>query len=434
MAWDSAWCLQMRVRHSLRLRVALGVSLLSIIMLSIFSLMVYLIAEHQLEKLINKVLIEETDLLARHYQEGSTTAPPSSRYISGYIATDAATQARLPPYLHNATEGVQEIFVDGKEMHLSMRRVGDTRLYVVYDISQLEARSKRLVKILGAWLVLAYALSIWLGYWLAGLLVKPVSNLAQRVSELRPGQPQPDLADNYLDQEVKGLAQAFDRYIDKINALIAREQEFTANVSHELRTPLTAIKTSCELISQDRNLNPASGERVRKIDAAVDRMSELIKSLLFLAREDAVMEMEEVSVLDCVQEVLDQLRHEMDPGKVVVEVDIEPHATLKADRNALMLVLANFLKNAAENTPQGSIRISYHDHVLVIEDTGRGIQEAEIPHVFRRFYQGGVAPGARDGFGLGLAIVKRLCDRYGWQVTLNSKVDVGTQVSLRFAD
>jgi signal transduction histidine kinase len=424
----------MRIRNSLRFRVALGVSLLSIIMLSIFSLMVYLIVEHQMEKLINKVLLEETDLLARHYREDSTTTPPASRYISGYIVTDAATQAQLPPYLHNASEGVQEVFVDGNEMHLSMRRVGDARFYVVYDISQLEARSKRLVKILGAWLILAYGLSIWLGYWLAGLLVKPVSDLAQRVADLRPGQPPPNLADNYPDLEVKKLAKGFDSYIDKINALIAREQEFTANVSHELRTPLTAIKTSCELITQDRNLNPASSERVRKIDVAVDRMSELIKSLLFLAREDSVMEMEEVSVLDCAQEVLDQLRHEIDPDKVVVEVDIEPQATLQADRNALMLVLSNFLKNAVDNTPQGTIRIRYHDHVLVIEDTGRGIQEAEIPHVFRRFYRGGVAPARQDGFGLGLAIVKRLCDRYGWEVSLHSKVDVGTQVSLRFAD
>ncbi|HKQ31260.1 MAG TPA: sensor histidine kinase, partial [Burkholderiales bacterium] len=97
----------------------------------------------------------------------------------------------------------------------------------------------------------------------------------------------------------------------------------------------------------------------------------------------------------------------------------------------LMLVIDNLLRNAALYTEQGFVRVTFGGGCLTIEDTGPGIDAAELPRVIQRHNRGG-RPITDDGLGLGLAIVKRICERFDWRLDIASTPGCGTRASLGF--
>jgi len=163
----------------------------------------------------------------------------------------------------------------------------------------------------------------------------------------------------------------------------------------------------------------------RLIERAVDNMTELIESLLLLARGGTRAQPEDVALRGCAEEAAEPFREMLAGKPVKLEIAIEPDVRVYADRQALGLVLSNLIKNAVDNTATGSITIRYAPGRVEVVDTGCGIRPDEIPKIFKRFYRAG--PGGTGNRGLGLAIVKRVSDEYNWRVSVNSRVGVGTQ-------
>lgn len=419
----------MPLKPSLRRRVALGIALFSILLVSAHSVVVYLLMEQQEEALIDQIVSEEMDYLVGQFQHDARVLPPHTDNLNGYIVRTAAERLTLPAHLQQLGPGVHEVQADEKELHVAVRNLGTSWFYLAYEVTHHEARLKEFGWLLLLSLTLTAVLSAWLGYALSGMLTRPVSDLAQRVDRLRAGNGRERLAQNYADEELQRLAHAFDGYLQRMNDLIQREREFTANVSHELRTPLTAIQTGCELLAQDPGLAPASRERLVRIDRARERLAQIVPALLFLARSDRPDELEEVGLGECLNEAVEPLREVFTRKAIAFESAVDPGVTLRVNRTALYITLSNLIKNALDHTETGRIHAVYRDHQLVIADTGRGISAQELPRIFERFYRGA---GDTEGFGLGLSIVQRLCERYGWRLTLDSRPGEGTRVAVAF--
>jgi signal transduction histidine kinase len=237
------------------------------------------------------------------------------------------------------------------------------------------------------------------------------------------------LADPQQDAEVAAHARALDDYQNRITTVLAREQEFTANASHELRTPLTAIRTSCELLLDDRSLPERARQRISAIDAAATRMGEQVQALLFLAREQPLGRIEPVSLAECVRDVIEPLKPEFDAKGLRLDVAVDPGAVCELDAQAVHTVLSNLLRNALRHTDRGFIRVAYAAPRLTITDSGSGIDPQELPRLFERFYRGGAEAGR---FGLGLAIVKRICDHYRWRIEVSSTPGSGSAFTIVF--
>jgi len=418
-------------RIGLRWRVALAFTAAFTLMVSALGFTLFTSFEEMEDTLVERLMNDEVNFLVERLRENPRLAPPADPHLRAYVVRTPEDNAALPEYLRKLGVGQHETFDRSSQMHVAVRDVAGGRLYVAYDVSLFQQREQQFFVLLALSVCGVMAVSLTLGYWLSGLLVRQVISLAETVDTLTPGEPRPPLTQPGQEAEVAQLARAFDNYQARLEMLLRREQEFTANASHELRTPLTAIRTGCELLAADGALSPKSAQRVASIAKAAERMGQEIDALLLLAREQVPGDIEPVSVADVVDDTLEPYRTQLRELGLDLAVDIPADAELTLNPRALQLVLSNLLRNAVQHTTRGGIGVRYREGTLEISDTGSGITAANLEQIFERYYRGADArPG---GMGLGLSIVKRICDQFGWRISATSVVNQGSTFSLKLA-
>lgn len=417
------------LRLDLRQRIALAFALACTAVVAALGLTLRTASEEMEEALVNQIVSEEVDHLIDRYRKSPDYLPAPGPNLQYYIVRSREDEAAVPLELRGLGPGNHEIGRGSSERHVAVRRVDDVHFIVAYDSGQHEQREAAFGELLLLSLATVVLVAIALGYWLGSLLTRQLSELAQRVSRLAPDEPHEPLAQLNQDTEVAALARTLDDYHARIVNMIEREQEFTANASHELRTPLTAIRTSCELLQGDAALPDKARARIEAIDAAARRMSEQVQALLFLAREQPLGAVEPVGLAECVAEAAEGLGHEISARHIVFENRVGLDAVLDLDRQALHTVVTNLLRNSAQHTEHGFIRVDYASRRLTVADSGSGIAPEVLPRLFDRYYQGTQRIG---GFGLGLAIVKRICDHYGWRVDVVSEPGQGASFTIAF--
>jgi signal transduction histidine kinase len=418
-----------RINFSLRLRVALALALACLLVVGALGFTLYTASEDMEESLIDQIVSEEMDFLIKRHLQNPAYLPQASSNLQSYIVRDASEEAMLPDHLRKLPMGRHELMLDNDEFHILVREAGGARYFVAYEVGLHERREQEF-KLLVLLSVLTAALaSLALGYWLSGVLVRQVTELAGRVATLKPGQEHVELTRPGQDPEVAMLARVFEDYQKRIEQMIHREQEFTSNASHELRTPLTAIGTSCELLLRDATLSEKARARVVMVDEAVRRMTGQLQALLLLARGQALGETEPVAIADCTAEAAKPYLVEIARKGLAFEIAVARDAVLKVNYEALRLVLSNLIRNAVQFTERGSVRVDYSARSLRVSDTGRGIAAEHLPRVFERHFRG---EAQDEGTGIGLAIVKRICDLYGWTIEVESTPNIGSTFSIVF--
>lgn len=233
-------------------------------------------------------------------------------------------------------------------------------------------------------------------------------------------------------------------------ALDAERRELTAAISHDLRTPLSTIRAMVDALEDGVVSEPVEMKRYFvTIRRDVDRLNRMIDDLFDLAQLDAGamrLRRQRVSVQEVVAEVVDSLRVKAEREGILVSLSVEqelPATMLDADR--LERAVANLLRNAIEHTPAGGgvrvhVRSSGGQAELEVSDSGAGIDEADMPHIWTRFYRGERsrqrADAEADGVGLGLAITKGIVELHGGTVAVRSTRGEGSsfQVLLPLVD
>jgi len=418
------------MRRSLRFKVALVFSALTIVLLVAQALGVRVLAEAQEERLIAALIDDDVQSVLRSFQTNPSLLPPYDVRLHGYVSSADQARLTLPSSIATLPAGTHEIIVGDREIHVSITPVADTRLYRVYDFSRYEKHFKEMINAFMAGTGVFALLTVWLSFGVSGLLVRQVAGLARQVKALRHESTASINPGRYDEVEIVGLVEAFNDYHQRMADMIAREKDFTGNVSHELRTPLTAVKTSCELLEQDPAIEGKSRARLAQINRAADGMHELVNVLLMLARDDTPQWIEPVELAHVIETTLTQFADRLASSGVHTVIDVDSRLQVNANVSALTIVLSNLVDNAVRYTDRGCIRFSYADGWLHIEDTGSGISEEALPHVFDRFYRAGPVQTEQRGFGIGLSIVKKICDRYGWAIRLESAEHQGTRVSV----
>ncbi len=203
------------------------------------------------------------------------------------------------------------------------------------------------------------------------------------------------------------------------------ERDFVSNAAHEIRNPLAGISSAIEVLQSGAKDDPEARDHfLNRLAADADRMSRLTRSLLTLARVEALGagEIEVVDVNSAIDDICSQV--EVPVGLELVR-EVEPDLAAKADPTLLRQVLIGLVTNALKNTPApGTVTVrgsrTDGDEVLVeVIDTGTGIPRAEIERVFERFYRRSQTR-RQEGFGLGLAIARRMVDVMGGRIGAHS--------------
>jgi signal transduction histidine kinase len=416
-------------RHRLRVRVATALALACILVTGGLGFILYTASESLEETLVRQLITQEMGYLIGRHRQDPGFVPRAAANVQSYIVRDPKDRERMHAWMRELDVGYHEVFVGEEEFHVLVREVNGVRYFVAYEVGLYEQREREFHALLLLSILAAALISLALGYWLSRILVSQVTELAHRVEQIKPGSIYRRLERPDHDREVALLAHALDDYQARIEQMIQREQEFTANVSHELRTPLTAIRTSCELLLVDPALAAKSRARVIQVNEAAGRIAQQIQALLLLARGRALGEVEPVVLAECVTEAVEPFRPDCARKGLTLELAVPDEAVIDLNYEALRIVLTNLISNAVQCTERGFVRVDYASNCLSVTDSGRGIGDEDLPRVFERFFR---VKGGAGGTGLGLSIVKRVCDHCGWHIKLRSIPAQGSTFSILF--
>lgn len=387
--------------------------------------------------LIEDVLIEqalegEAEYYWNRVQQHNVTDLPDTQNLTIYRAGVAqgipSDLAALEPGFHSRKEPRDVI------IHVSQR--GEERIVLVFEAEQVD----ELVFLFGivplALALIVIYLSTYLAYRVSRRAVSPVVRLAHTVQALDPADPNPEQLrtdpEIETDEEIRVLAGALEDLVIRIREFAERERRFTRDASHELRTPLTVIKMAVDRLERDPAVSGKSGENLQRIRSSADDMEHLTKAFLLLAREtDQGLARSWVSVNEIAAMELDRARLIAGNDEVSARVEQDNNLLVYAPEQIVESVIGNLLRNAVAYTQHGEVLVRIAGDTVSIEDTGPGMEPAQVEEAFKPFVS---RQRQRGGFGVGLTIVRRLTDRFGWIVDVVSEPGQGTHVSVQFPD
>ena len=218
--------------------------------------------------------------------------------------------------------------------------------------------------------------------------------------------------------ELARLGTRFNEMLAALESSVGAQRQLVADASHELRTPLTALRTNLELLQEGR-LPPSEATRaLDEAGAELEELTRLVADLVELARgQERRLRVEEVRLDEIAAAVVERARTRA--PALVFATRLSP-SLVRGDPELLERAIANLVDNAVKWSPtHGQIEIEVAGAEVTVRDHGPGIAEADLPHVFDRFYRSKAAR-AKPGSGLGLAIVREAAEAHGGRASVES--------------
>jgi len=276
------------------------------------------------------------------------------------------------------------------------------------------------------------ALAALAAFLLARRIVRPVRRVVdatRHLAEARDAEPVP-IEGAY---EIASLARAFNEMAEQLARARAAEKQFLLSVSHELKTPLTAIRGYAEGVADGAF---HMDEAVETISIEAARLERLVRDLLDLARmnrTDFSIHREKVDLATIAREAVQRYEGQAREFGVTLEAFAPEPAPAIGDPDRVLQVASNLVENALRLTPRGGVvRVFAEPGALVVEDTGPGLSQEDLPRAFERFYLYSRYSSDRPvGTGLGLSIVKELTQGMGGSVEVDSAPGHGTRFTVR---
>ena len=299
------------------------------------------------------------------------------------------------------------------------------------QIQLLAIREIRLITIAG--IILFSVLGAFGTYRIAKKAILPLQHLNHLIAEIQPDSLDQRLSLNRPPDEIKEFADTFDEMLDRLESAFDLQGRFIADAAHELRTPLANMRTNLEVIQGDPK---ATEEDYRDLSQTFDRsllrVENLVEDLLLLAKAEQQFHWELISIDDLLEKVIQEAKELTQDHQVEVKKLSQGTHVKKLDGALFSIALRNLILNAIQyNTPGGSVTIDVtvkgKNTLIRFEDTGIGIPERDLPHIFERFYRVDQSRAKNlGGSGLGLSIAAHIVELHGGFIEVDSEKGIGS--------
>ena len=240
------------------------------------------------------------------------------------------------------------------------------------------------------------------------------------------------------DNTFNTVIDCFNKMAEELGSVETLRTDFIANVSHEMKTPLSVIQNYGTLLQSPDLSEEKRREYATAITDTSRRMADMITNILKLNRLENQQIYPTVTEFDLGEQLCEcllQYENIWEQNNIQLETDIAESVTVKADSELLCLVWNNLLSNAFKFTPSGgtvslTLSATPHHATVTVKDTGCGMSREVGEHIFEKFYQGDTSHAAK-GNGLGLALVKRVIEITHGEITVDSKLGVGSAFTVR---
>jgi len=285
-------------------------------------------------------------------------------------------------------------------------------------------------------------LGSWLGWFMAGRTLTPVLAIAQAAQRISGSNLKLRIPAREANDELDYLVLTFNRMIDRLEASFQQMRQFSTDVSHELRTPITAIRGQLEVALFTAKTSDQYRDAIVNALQDIDRLSQMVRALLLLSQAESgqlALQKAPVDLSAVIHDLAEQFQIPAEAAGVHLSAQVPSRCIAVVDRVQIERMITNLLTNAVKFTPEGgTVRITLwadDDSIeLVVADTGRGIPEKSLPHIFDRFYRvpgTGTAPGPDQGLGLGLSFVAWIVKAHDGVIGVESTPGKGTRFRIK---
>ncbi len=312
------------------------------------------------------------------------------------------------------------------------------RLYMVQNLETEQAFLKMLALLLLGANLSGCCAALLIGKATSRRMLSPIEQMIGKAARIDEKNLTERLETPERDDELRSLALTVNNMLDRVSSAYDQQGRFVADVSHELRTPLAVMQGNVDLLSRWGSDDPAVlRESIEALQKQTDYMGKLVENLLFLARCDH--ERRELSKTTFpVSELFSELLEEQSLIDTEHDYCLDLPAAglqLTADRAMIKQALRALLDNSVKYTPAGGQITLHADRGggvrLSVSDTGAGMDEPSLAHIFERFYRVDKARArATGGMGLGLSIVQAIAEAHGGSAGVVSKIGKGTAVTI----
>jgi two-component system sensor histidine kinase MprB len=324
----------------------------------------------------------------------------------------------------------EDVRIEGTHYRVFTAPIGGrVALQISRPLDEVDRTLGRLTTILVVFTVVGVILAALLGRVVAQAALRPVRRLTETTEHVTRTQ---DLSRRLAvegDDELNRLAASFNAMLEALDRSLAAQRQLVADASHELRTPLTSVRTNIEVLARTDELPEAERERLlADVVGQLEELTAIVADVVELARGNQPEEsVTELRLDELVEDAVERARR-LAPG-LVWETELEP-TVVRGTPERLTRAVGNLLDNAAKwSPPGGTVDVSVRDGEVVVRDRGPGIDAADLPRVFDRFYRSASARGL-PGSGLGLAIVRQVAEAHGGQVRAANAPDGGASMAL----
>ncbi len=452
-----------------RRRIALIAAAAVAIAVALASALMYLLVAHQLRGQVDAQLrgrAHGLPFIASEVTHGSEGLPlfpgeiprnlflgisPRPNQVRGYqqlinskgkiLRRSGSAQVTLPvsgATLALAAKHGRAVFSDARVDGIHLRILAESvrrglAVQFAQPLTEADHLLSRLRLILALIALGGIALAALLGGLVARAVVAPVGRLTRAAEHVARTQ---DLsgrieADGGADEigrlavSFNAMLDALDRSMSALDASVHAQRQLVADASHELRTPVTSLRTNIEILQAAHDMHPAEREQMfAEVVEQIEELTLLVNDLIDLARgEEPPADTEDVRLDQIVRESVERAhRHAPEtPFDTELAPTLLPGVPARLGR-----AVNNLIDNALKYSPPGRpVEIRLAGQELSVRDHGPGIADADLPHIFDRFYRGAEARG-RPGSGLGLAIVRQVVEQHGGTVSASAAAGGGT--------